>query len=71
VVSNGDFGSRVKLEGGIPAFIPLRNLSDEHVLSAEDIVLPNQRVTAIVTEVKKDHMTVDLSLKMYETNPTK
>ena len=64
VVRNGDFGSRIKLEGDIPAFIPLRNLADEHVETAEDIVNVGQVVTAIVTEVKKDHFCVDLSLKM-------
>eukprot|EP00523_Entomoneis_sp_CCMP467_P012549 CAMPEP_0168790060 /NCGR_PEP_ID=MMETSP0725-20121227/13191_1 /TAXON_ID=265536 /ORGANISM="Amphiprora sp., Strain CCMP467" /LENGTH=2014 /DNA_ID=CAMNT_0008840425 /DNA_START=198 /DNA_END=6242 /DNA_ORIENTATION=+ len=64
VVNNGDFGTRVKLEGDIPAFIPLRNLADDHVESAEDIVSTGQIVTAIVTEVKKDHMTVDMSLRM-------
>lgn len=64
VVRNGDFGSRVKLEGDIPAFIPLRNLADEHVEAAEDIVTVGTVVTAVVTEVKKDHMVVDMSLKM-------
>lgn len=64
VVRNGDFGSRVKLEGDVPAFIPLRNLADEHVESAEDIVPAGSVVTAIITEIKKDHMTVDMSLRM-------
>ena len=72
VVSNGEFGSRVKLEGDIPAFIPLRLLSDDHVEAPEDIVAPGQVVTAIVTEVKKDHMTVDMSLRMedFRKNPS-
>ncbi|KAL7557706.1 hypothetical protein ACA910_018501 [Epithemia clementina (nom. ined.)] len=72
VVSNGEFGSRVKLEGDIPAFIPLRNLSDEHVEAPEDVVSPGQVVTAVVTEVKKDHMTVDMSLRMedFRKNPS-
>jgi len=64
VVLNGEFGSRVKLEGDIPAFIPLRNLADEHVEAAEDVVTVGTVVTAIVTEVKKEHMCVDMSLKM-------
>jgi transcriptional accessory protein Tex/SPT6 len=64
VVKNGDFGSQVKLEGEIPGFIPLRNLSDDHVESAEDIVSVGTIVTAIVTEVKMDHVCVDLTLKM-------
>mmetsp|Transcript_14099 Transcript_14099/g.20794 ORF Transcript_14099/g.20794 Transcript_14099/m.20794 type:complete len:1665 (+) Transcript_14099:977-5971(+) len=65
VFRNGDFGSRVKLlEGDVPGFIPLRNLADTHVESAEDIVKVGDVITAIVTEVKKDHMCVDLSLKM-------
>lgn len=64
VVRNGDFGSRVKLEGDIPAFISLRNLSNEHVDTADDCVTAGQVITAVVTEVKKDHMTVDLSLKL-------
>jgi transcription elongation factor SPT6 len=63
VTSNGDFGSRVKLEGDLPAFIPLRNLSDDHVEAAEDVVVVGTVVTALVTEVKKDHMSVDMSLK--------
>lgn len=63
VTSNGDFGSRVKLEGDLPAFIPLRNLSDDHVETAEDIVAVGTVITALVTEVKKDHMSVDMSLK--------
>jgi len=64
VVRNGDFGSRVKMEGDIPAFIPLRNLADDHVEAAEDVVNVGSVVTAIVTDVKKDHITVDLSLRM-------
>jgi transcription elongation factor SPT6 len=64
VISNGDFGSRIKLEGDIPAFISLRNLSDDHVEAAEDVVAIGSIVTALVTEVKKDHMTVDMSMKM-------
>ena len=64
VVSNGDFGCRIKLEGDVSAFIPLRNLSDEHVETAEDIVTPGMLVTAVITEVKKDHMCVDMSLKL-------
>lgn len=64
VVRNGDFGSRVKLEGEIPAFIPLRDLADDHVETAEDIVAVGMVVTAIIKEVKKDHMCVDMSLKM-------
>ena len=63
VVQNGEFGSRVKLEGDIPAFIPLRNMKDEHVETAESVLTVGQIVHAVVTEVKKDHMTVDLSLK--------
>jgi transcription elongation factor SPT6 len=59
-----DFGAHLKLEGDVPAFIPLRNLADGHVESAEDVVQIGTIVTAIVTEVKKDHMSVDLSLKM-------
>lgn len=72
VVNNGDFGSRVKLEGDIPAFVPLKNLSDEHVESADDYVTAGQIVTAVVTDVKKDHMTVDMSLKMedFRRNPS-
>ena len=64
VVKNGDFGSQVKLEGEIPGFIPLRNLSDDHVQSAEDIVSVGTIVTAIITEVKMEHVCVDLTLKM-------
>lgn len=63
VFRNGDFGSRIKLEGDVPGFIPLRNLADGHVESAEDIVQVGTIVTCVVTEVKKEHLCVDLSLK--------
>lgn len=64
VVKNGDFGSQVKLEGDVPGFIPLRNLADDHVESAEDVVQVGQIVNAIITEVKMDHMCCDLTLKL-------
>ena len=64
IMANTDFGSKVKLEGDIPAFIPLRNLADDHVEAAEDVVAVGTIVTALVTEVKKDHMNVDMSLRM-------
>ena len=57
------FGAHVKLEGDVPAFIHSRNLADGHVETAEDIVQVGQIITAIVTNVKKDHMSVELSLK--------
>jgi transcription elongation factor SPT6 len=63
VMKNGDFGSQVKLEGDVPGFIPLRNLADDHVESAEDIVQVGTVVTALITQVKMEHMCVDLSLK--------
>jgi len=63
IVKNGDFGSQVKLEGDVPGFIPLRNLADDHVESAEDIVSVGTVVTALITQVKMDHMCVDLTLK--------
>jgi transcription elongation factor SPT6 len=64
VIKNTDFGSRVKLEGEIPAFIPLRKLADEHVEAAEDIVSMGAVVTTVITEIKKDHFTVDMSMTM-------
>ena len=64
IMANTDFGSKVKLEGEIPAFIPLRNLADDRIEAAEDVVAVGTIVTALVTEVKKDHMTVDMSLRM-------
>ena len=63
VLEVGDFGSKVKLDGDIRAYIPLKNLSDDHTESAHDYVTPGQIITAVVTEVKKDHMSVDMSLK--------
>ncbi|KAI2503011.1 Death-like domain of SPT6 [Fragilaria crotonensis] len=66
VIRNAEFGSRVKLDGDIPAFIPLRNLADEHVEAAEDIVQVGSVVTAVITEVKKDHFTVDMSMKLQD-----
>ncbi len=65
-----DFGAHMKLEGDVPAFIPLRQLADGHVESAEDIVQIGQIVTAIVTEVKKDHMSVVLSLRQDDLQKT-
>lgn len=64
VIRNAEFGSRVKLDGDIPAFIPLRNLADEHVEVAEDIVQVGSVVTAVIVEVKKEHFTVDMSMKL-------
>jgi len=63
VMKNSDYGAHVKLENDLPGFIPLRNLADGHVESADDVVQAGSVVTAIVTEVKKDHLSVDLSLK--------
>ncbi|KAL9179680.1 hypothetical protein ACHAXT_008970 [Thalassiosira profunda] len=63
VVKNGDFGSQVRLEGDVPGFIPLRNLADDHVEAAEDVVQVGTVVTALVTLVKMDHMCVDLTLR--------
>lgn len=63
VIKNNDFGSQIKLEGDVPGFIPLRNLADDHVESADDIVQVGTVVNAIITQVKMDHMCVDLSLK--------
>jgi len=68
VTKNSDFGAHVRLENDIPGFIPLRNLSDGHVESADDIVQVGCIVTCIVTEVKKDHLSVDLSLKQEDVN---
>ena len=70
VIRNTDYGSHVKLEGDVPGFIPLRNLADGHVEAAEDVVQIGAVVNAIVTEVKKDHMSVDLSLKKEDMNKT-
>ena len=39
-------------------------MSDDHVEVADDYLTAGQIVTAIVTEVKKDHMTVDMSLRL-------
>jgi len=63
VIKNGDFGSNVKLEGDVSGFIPLRNLSDDHVESAEDILSVGDIVTALITNVKIDHLTCDLTIK--------
>ena len=68
VTATTDFGARVKLEGNVPAFVPLRNLDDDHVESAEDFVSPGDVVRAIVTTVKKDHLCVDLSLRKEDLN---
>jgi transcription elongation factor SPT6 len=64
VVKNTDFGSRVRLEGDIPGFIALRNMADERVEAAEDVLSEGNVITAVVIEVKKDHISVDLSLRM-------
>ena len=68
ITATTDFGARVKLEGNVPAFVPLRNLDDDHVESAEDFVTPGDVVRAIVTTVKKDHLCVDLSLRKEDLN---
>jgi transcription elongation factor SPT6 len=64
VVKNTDFGSRIRLEGDIPGFIALRNMADERVEAAEDVLSEGSVVTAVVVEVKKEHISVDLSLRM-------
>lgn len=64
VVKNTDFGSRVRLEGDIPGFIALRNMADERVEAAEDFLSEGSVITAVVIEVKKDHISVDLSLRL-------
>ena len=66
VIRNAEFGSRVKLDGDIPAFIPLRNLADERVEAADDIVQVGSVVTAVITEVKKDHFTIDMSMRLQD-----
>jgi len=68
IIRHSDFGSRVKLEGDVPGFIPLRNINDDHVESAEDFVTIGEVVHAIVTQVKKDHLCVDLSLRREDLN---
>ena len=54
----------VLLKGDINEFIPLRNLADEHVQTPKDIVSAGQVTTAKITKLKKDHICIDLSLKM-------
>jgi len=64
VIRNTDYGSRVILEGDIPGFIHTRNLSDDHVDTPEDILKPGAIITAIIADVKKDHVSLDLSLRL-------
>jgi len=64
VLQIDDVGARVKLEGDIPAYIGIGNIADERVESVHDFLSPNQVVTAVVVQVKKEHLTVDLSLKL-------
>ena len=59
-----DFGATIKLEGGITGWIALRNLADEHTETVEDVVHIGNVITAMVIEVKKGHLSCDLSLKM-------
>jgi transcription elongation factor SPT6 len=66
VTNNTEYGSKVLVEGKIPGFIPIRNLSDNIVEDPSDIVSPNQTITGIVIEVKKEHMSVNLSLRMVD-----
>lgn len=70
VTQNLEFGSKVMVEGKIPGFIPLRSLSDQEVADPNDVVTPNQTITAIVIEVKKEHMSVNLSLRIEDFRKT-
>lgn len=63
VIRNTDYGSKVILEGDIPGFILTRNLSDDHVDTPDDIVKPGAIITAVICAVKKDHVSLDLSLR--------
>ena len=64
VLRNVDQASHVQLEGELQGYIRLRDLSDGHVDTPGDVVQPGQIITAVVTKVKKDHLSVDLSLKL-------
>ena len=64
ITQNMDFGSKVMVEGKIPGFIPIRSLSDQDVEDPNDVVTLSQTITAIVIEVKKEHMSVNLSLRL-------
>jgi transcription elongation factor SPT6 len=72
VTQNSDFGSKVLVEGKIPGFIPIRSLSNNIVEDPNDVVSPNQTITGIVIEVKKEHMSVNLSLRVddFRKNPS-
>lgn len=63
VVSTVEFGANVRLEGNISAFIPLRLLSDDKIKIADEVVRPGQVIDTVVQEVKKEHLSVDLTLK--------
>jgi len=63
VIRNTEFASMVKLDCDVDGIIPLRNLADGQVEIAEDVVSKDSVITALITEVKKDHMKVELSLR--------
>lgn len=64
VIRNNEFASIVKLDCDVDGVIPLRNLADGQVEIAEDVVSKDSVITALITEVKKDHMKVELTLKL-------
>ena len=64
VIRNNEFASIVKLDCDVDGVIPLRNLADGQVEIAEDVVSKDSVITALITEVKKDHMKVELTMKL-------
>lgn len=63
VTRNTEYASIVKLDCDVDGVIPLRNLADGRVEIADDVVTKDSVITALITEVKKEHMKVELTLK--------
>mmetsp|Transcript_20399 Transcript_20399/g.46293 ORF Transcript_20399/g.46293 Transcript_20399/m.46293 type:complete len:1687 (-) Transcript_20399:27-5087(-) len=62
----GNYGCNVKLDFDLNGFIPIRNIADQHIQALEDHVKVGQIVVAVITEVKKDFLTVDLSMRKHD-----
>ena len=59
----------VRLDNGINGMIPLKNLSDQHVLNPEDRVRPGQRIYVRITRILPERFQVDCISKSSALRP--
>ena len=52
-------GVSVKLDNGVNGLIPIKNLSDQHVLNPEDRVSPGQKIYVRITKIIPERFQVD------------